>query len=164
MLLACMRWDELLHEVLLFACLLAWVTSCLRLEFFCHWLGKSPARVSASSPIGHLRHPRACVALMYCRTVTSWDTHCEKQVDRKNFVRMITFGFGGIPNYFRVAAHDAFATHGWRRSDEWIFRTKRSRFNCSVSCGICVVFDMVDAVSADGACALGWNIVLITPL
>jgi hypothetical protein len=58
-------------------------------------------------------------------------------------------------NYLFVFQHGTSVVHGCGRFEEWISKTKHSRFICFESVLKCsVIIGIVDAVSAIGMCAL----------
>jgi hypothetical protein len=87
-LLACVLWEELLQALILFYLFVA-ISQNVREQNvglnFCHRCGWGVRAMLLSSPIGQIRHPRVCTALIYCRTLTRSHTHSGKLVTEKKF-------------------------------------------------------------------------------
>ncbi len=113
------RWDKTLHKVLWFSSLLSWVRLCwvrFWFEIFCQWL--LFRRMSVSSPIGQVRLPHACVALIYCHTLTV-GKHALKTMWTEIISREITgFRFGRLQIYLFVEKHGASVVHRSGRFEE----------------------------------------------
>jgi hypothetical protein len=73
--------------------------------------------MSVSSQIGHVRHPRACVALIDCRALARWHTHLEIMLTEIISCE-ITYSLSSCSqNYLFVAEHNASVEYGCGRSE-----------------------------------------------
>jgi hypothetical protein len=74
--------------------------------------------MSVSSPIGQSRHPRACVALVCCHTLTCCNKHFGNMFAEMISRETKTFGLGRVQNCLFVVEHGGSVANGCGRSEE----------------------------------------------